>query len=109
MPEAEACQRAPAGGEILAANGSPDPYYYKYNTYHVQTDFEYIGLTSDLGRGWKVDGKVYTYRYWNKQYYNNPSVQPNGFFSPAASSITGAICCNPACADRVRYGNRRTV
>jgi iron complex outermembrane receptor protein len=55
----------------LLPNGSPDPYYYGYNTYHVQTDFEYAAFTSDLGDGWKFDTKAYTTRYWNKQFYQN--------------------------------------
>jgi iron complex outermembrane receptor protein len=53
------------------ANGAPDPYYHGYNTYHVQTDFEYAAFTSDLGDGWKIDTKAYTTRYWNKQFYQN--------------------------------------
>ncbi|HWF07507.1 MAG TPA: TonB-dependent receptor [Bryobacteraceae bacterium] len=53
------------------ANGTPDPYYYKYNTYHVQTDFEYAAFDSDLGGGWKFNNKTYTTRYWNKQFYQN--------------------------------------
>ncbi|HKD05048.1 MAG TPA: TonB-dependent receptor [Bryobacteraceae bacterium] len=55
----------------LLPNGTPDPYYYGYNTYHVQTDFEYAAFTSDLGDGWKFDTKAYTTRYWNKQFYQN--------------------------------------
>ncbi len=58
-------------GTPLLANGSPDPYYYGYNTYHVQTDFEYIAYNADLGGGWKFDTKAYTTRYWNKQFYQN--------------------------------------
>jgi iron complex outermembrane receptor protein len=54
-----------------AANGAPDPYYYGYDIYHVQTDFEYAAFTSDLGNGWKIDTKLYTTRYWNKQFYQN--------------------------------------
>jgi iron complex outermembrane receptor protein len=57
-----------------AANGSPDPYYYGYNTYHVQTDFEYAHFESDLGNGWKFDTKAYTTRYWNKQFYQNGAI-----------------------------------
>jgi iron complex outermembrane recepter protein len=53
------------------ANGSPDPYYYGYNTYHVQTDFEYANFHTDLGNGWTFDTKAYTTRYWNKQFYQN--------------------------------------
>jgi len=57
----------------LLPNGTPDPYYYGYNTYHVQTDFEYADFNSDLGDGWKFDTKAYTTRYWNKQFYQNGS------------------------------------
>ena len=52
---------------------APNPYYYGYNFYHVQTDFEYAAFTSDLGNGWKFDTKAYTTRYWNKQNYQNGS------------------------------------
>jgi iron complex outermembrane receptor protein len=76
------------GDNYLLSGDPSQPNYYGYNFYHVQTDFEYIGLTSNLGHGWKLDNKVYTYRYWNKQNYNNPSIQSNGFFAPAATSIT---------------------
>ncbi len=55
----------------LLANGTPNPYYYGYNTYHVQTDFEYLDFNSDLGDGWTFDTKAYTTRYWNKQFYQN--------------------------------------
>jgi iron complex outermembrane recepter protein len=55
----------------LLANGTPDPYYYGYNTYHVQTDFEYASYHTDLSDGWKLDTKAYTTRYWNKQFYQN--------------------------------------
>ena len=59
----------------LLPNGTPDPYYYGYQTYHVQTDFEYAGFHSDLGNGWLFDTKAYTTRYWNKQFLNkNPGV-----------------------------------
>ncbi|HLK64431.1 MAG TPA: TonB-dependent receptor [Bryobacteraceae bacterium] len=58
-------------GTPLLANGTPDPYYYGYNTYHVQTDFEYVAYNTDLGDGWKFNTKLYTTRYWNKQFYQN--------------------------------------
>jgi iron complex outermembrane receptor protein len=59
-------------GDNFLMNGDPNsPYYYGYNFYHVQTDFAYIGLNSDLGSGWKFDNKFYQYRYWNKQNYQN--------------------------------------
>src|SRR5580704_2479348 len=53
------------------AAGQPDPNYYGYEHYHVQTDFEYAAYTTDFGNGWKLDTKAYTTRYWNKQFYQN--------------------------------------
>ena len=53
------------------ANGTPDPYYYGYDFYHVQTDFEYVAYNADMGHGWKFNTKLYTTRYWNKQFYQN--------------------------------------
>ncbi len=50
------------------ADGSPDPFYFGYEQYHVQTDFEYAHFNSDLGNGWKFDNTAYTTRYWNKQF-----------------------------------------
>ena len=58
-------------GDPTNANGTPNAYYYGYNYYHVQTDFEYIDFSSDLGNGWTFDTKAYTTRYWNKQNYQN--------------------------------------
>ncbi|HTA45891.1 MAG TPA: TonB-dependent receptor [Bryobacteraceae bacterium] len=45
--------------------------FFGYNYYHVQSDFAYYGINTDLGHGWKLDNKVYFYRYWNKQNYVN--------------------------------------
>ena len=58
-------------GTPFLSNGTPDPYYYGYNTYHVQTDFEYANFHTDMSDGWKLDTKAYTTRYWNKQFYQN--------------------------------------
>lgn len=80
-------QIAAFGDNYLLSGDPSQPNYYGYNYYHVQTDFSYIGLTSDLGHGWKLDNKIYTYRYWNKQNYNNPSLGSNGLFT-AGSGIT---------------------
>ena len=58
-------------GTPFLSNGAPDPYYYGYDFYHVQTDFEYAAYAADLGGGWKFNTKLYTTRYWNKQFYQN--------------------------------------
>jgi iron complex outermembrane receptor protein len=57
---------------LLTDNANPTLYTnYEYNFYHVPTDFEYIGLKSDLGHGWLLDVKPYTYSYYNHQNYAN--------------------------------------
>ncbi|KAA6457896.1 TonB-dependent receptor [Acidobacteria bacterium AB60] len=53
------------------SSGNLDPFYYRFYTYHVPTNFEVVTLTSDLGKGWKIDLKPYTYSYSNHQHYNN--------------------------------------
>ncbi len=52
----------------LLPNGQPDAYFYGYSKYHVQTDFEYASYNADMGDGWHFDMKLYTTRYWNKQF-----------------------------------------
>jgi iron complex outermembrane receptor protein len=64
-------QVAEFGDNYLMSSDPTQPNFYGYNFYHVQTDFEYIGVHSDLGHGWVLDDKVYTIRYWNKQNYNS--------------------------------------
>jgi len=62
-------------GDNYLMSGDPNRAdYYGYNFYHVQTDFEYFGIHSELGHGWKLDNKLYTYRYWNKQNYNGTTI-----------------------------------
>ncbi len=58
-------------GTQYLPSGAPDPYWYGLDTYHVQTDFEYATFSSDLGAGWTLDDRLYTTRYWNKQFYQN--------------------------------------
>jgi iron complex outermembrane receptor protein len=69
-PDSSAPTRADVAtfGDNYLLNGDPtSPNYYRYSFYHVQTDFVYIGLKTDLGHGWRLDTKVNSYRYWNKQ------------------------------------------
>ncbi len=53
-------------------NSDPNNYLdYQYNYYHVPTDFEYVGIHSDLGHGFVLDVKPYTYNYDNSEKYTN--------------------------------------
>jgi iron complex outermembrane receptor protein len=71
------------------AVGQPDPLCYCYETYHVQTDFENVNFNSDLGDGWRFDNKLFTYRYWNKEYYNNFSYSASTGDPSAVSTTLG--------------------
>ena len=67
-------QAAQYGYNYLLSDDPTQPNYYGYNWYHVTTDFEYVGLTSNLGNGWKLDDKLYTYDYHNQENYNGTKI-----------------------------------
>jgi iron complex outermembrane recepter protein len=62
-----------AGIRFLNADNSDPLNYldYKYNYYHVPTDFEYVGLHMERSHGIVVDFKPYTYNYDNSEKYTN--------------------------------------
>lgn len=65
-----AAQVAQFGYNYLLQNTDPTQQNYQaYNTYYVPTDFEYVGYKQQLGKGWSLDTKPYTYSYYNQQYY----------------------------------------
>jgi iron complex outermembrane receptor protein len=59
------------GDNFLMTDDPKSPVYFRYNFYHVASDFAYIGEKTELGHGWYLDNKSYFYRYWNKQNYNS--------------------------------------
>jgi iron complex outermembrane recepter protein len=61
------------GDNFLLTNDPSSPLYYGYNTYDVPTDFEYVGWKTDLGHGWSIDDKLYTYYYHNQENFNSPT------------------------------------
>jgi iron complex outermembrane receptor protein len=64
---------AGSGINFLLTNNS-DPVNYlnnQYNTYHVPTDFEYVGLHTELGHNFALDVKPYTYNYDNSEKFTN--------------------------------------
>jgi iron complex outermembrane receptor protein len=57
---------------MMVNNSDPTNWLdYKYNHYQVPTDFEYVGVKSDIGKGWSIDAKWYTYNYDNGELYTN--------------------------------------
>jgi iron complex outermembrane receptor protein len=67
-------QVAQFGDNYLLSNDPKNPLYYKFNFYHIPSDFDYAGYSQDFGHGWAIDAKVYTYRYYNKQNYNGATI-----------------------------------
>ena len=65
--QATRAQIAAHGDQYLLVNDSTQGNYKGYNYYHIPSDFDYLGVTSDLG-GWQIDTKGYAYRYYNKQF-----------------------------------------
>ena len=63
--------------------------FFRYNYYHLPTDFEYVGFKSDLGHGWSLDTKPYTYSYYNQQNYANSQTGLINNSTCAASSGCG--------------------
>lgn len=59
------------GYNYLLNNDPTKAEYFRYNFYHVPTDFEYIGFKKELGHSWFLDTKPYTYSYNNQQNYAN--------------------------------------
>lgn len=59
------------GYNYLLNNNPNSSEWYKYNFYTLPTDFEYLGFRTELGHGWYVDTKPYTYSYNNHQNYAN--------------------------------------
>jgi iron complex outermembrane recepter protein len=62
-----------AGINFLNTNNSNPLLYldYKYNYYHVPTDFEYVGVHKEFGHNFVLDTKPYTYNYDNSEKYTN--------------------------------------
>jgi len=64
---------ADSGINFLLTNNA-DPLLYldnQYNYYHVPTDFEYVGVHKEFGKGWLLEFKPYTYNYDNSEKYSN--------------------------------------
>jgi iron complex outermembrane receptor protein len=64
---------AGSGIQFYLTNNSDPLLYldYQYNYYHVPTDFEYVGVHKEFGKGWTFDFKPYTYNYDNSEKYSN--------------------------------------
>jgi len=76
---------------LLTNNADPSSWFdYRYNTYQVYTDFEYVGLRHEFGKGWYMDFKGYTLNYDNGELYSNATAITDDTLSQAAS-LPGVI------------------
>jgi iron complex outermembrane receptor protein len=96
-------------GDNFLLNGDPaSPFYYGYSFYHIQTNFGYIGIKSDLGHGWLLENKTFTYRYWNKQNLEKDLTKLTA--TSAVDKLNGAIHVGDvvSVSKSVRWGVFRT-
>jgi iron complex outermembrane receptor protein len=83
---------------LLQGTDPTQANYYRYNYYHVPTDFEYVGINSELGRGWTINFKPYTYNYDNSEFY---AKQPkSGAINTANCLPTGTPAISPCAVDK---------
>jgi iron complex outermembrane receptor protein len=110
------------GDNYLLQNTDPtQANYYLYNTYHVPTDFEYVGVTHEFSHNWLLTAKPYTYNYDNSEFY---AKQPkSGAINPTncapvptkvnESGVTVSVGISPCAVDKYnsyrKYGETTTV
>jgi len=95
------------------ADGTLNNMWYRYYNYHVPTNFEVITFDSELGHGWHLNLKPYTYSYSNHQHYQNSQTAETASLLTATSGIDklnqynrgGAIA---SVSSASRYGVFRT-
>jgi len=74
---------------LLTNNSDPTSWFdYQYNHYQVPTDFEYVGIKTEFGKGWYLEGKGYTYNYDNGELYSNAT--------PITEVTQAAAVANPS-------------
>ena len=78
--------------------------YYGNNYQVKQTDTAFIAINSDLGGGWKLDDKVYTFSY-NNSSHESPANNGGSTKNPA----TGKITVGTDLAGRFKVNSVRSV
>jgi iron complex outermembrane receptor protein len=90
-------------------NADPELYLdYQYNYYHVPTDFEYVGLHKEIGKGFTLEFKPYTYNYDNSEKYTNavPITENSALVGTtyAPLNVTVKNICSQAVAGKLTCG-----
>jgi len=77
-----------SSGACVSAANCLFPLNYKFFSYHIPTDLEYVDWTRQFGHGWQIDFRPYTLSYYNAQYYNNPSISTTDGVSFTGSPVS---------------------
>ena len=93
------------GPDYGLSNNPNSQNYYKYNMDTIQTDMAYVGLNSDLGDGWKLENKVYTYAYYHHGHNEN---DVNGTTQAQYHETTPVDAKGKTVACGGTYGNKMT-
>jgi len=72
---ATAAQIAQFGPTYALSRDPTNQNYYGYNNDRIHDDFEYIDIVSNLGAGWELSNKAYTYAYYHT---GENGLDPNG-------------------------------
>ena len=74
---------------LMTDNSDPVSWFnFGYNSYQVPTDFEYIGLKTEFGKGWYLEVKPYTYNYDNGELYSNATPITEG---TTVATVPGSV------------------
>lgn len=84
------------------------PLNYKFYSYHVPTDAEYVDWTKQWGHGWQTDFRPYTLSYYNAQYYDNPAISTTDGVSFTGSPVSATSAVDKLNSYR-KYGETFTV
>ncbi|WP_158240592.1 TonB-dependent receptor [Telmatospirillum siberiense] len=91
-----AAQIAQYGADHGLSTNARDQGYYATNYGTYNTDFEYIGLVSDLGDGWGIDNKLYTNSFYKVGYQgkdvNGAAAGTQGSSYLCSKSLGAAVC-----------------
>lgn len=61
--------------------------YLGTNWQRKHADMEYIGLNTDLGGGWRIEDKLYTFDY-NNESHESPNINSGSTYNPATGTVT---------------------
>ncbi|HEX4184188.1 MAG TPA: TonB-dependent receptor, partial [Caulobacteraceae bacterium] len=87
---ATAAQIAKFGPNHGLSRDPTNQNFFGYNRDFINSDFEYADLQSNLGAGWTLDIKAYTYAYFHRGLNGE---DPNGEF-PNTTTLVGGLVTN---------------